>query len=284
MQEVLSFKRLINVLGKNWYEYRKPYLLFFLSVTIFMAGWFIFSLVVFRNQMHMSPGDQAAIYFMGLYVSGCLSASFLFQDFSSKARAFNFLSLPASALEKLCCILFYGVLIFFIVYTAIYFLTDWVAVKIAGNLYSPEWQQSHGITQPYFRFNVASPFSLNADRSIFYAGDNFDLLAAFFPIQACFVLGALYFSKNSIVKTVIILFLLLFLFLTLETRVLFPSMPWGTTSVKSFSAYIIPGADGNELIVAHPSWIRNVVIFAARFLIAPAIWLACYFRIKEKQI
>jgi len=284
MSETLNIKRLTAILGKNWFEYRRTYFLFFLSVGVFLAGWFIFVLVVLRNQMRMSPGDQISIYFMGLFISGCLSGSLLFQDFSSRPRAQNFLSLPASAFEKLFCILFYGVFIFFLAYTAIFFLTDWVAIKVAGKVFSPEWQQFHGIAQPYFKFQVASPFSLNAERSIFYAGDNLDLLAAFFPIQSCFILGALYFSKNSIVKTIIILFALLFLFLTLEIRILLPSLPMGTVEAKTFSVYIIPDTDGNEQIVAHPAWIREAVAFATRFLIAPVIWVACYFRIKEKQI
>jgi hypothetical protein len=284
MSELINFKRLTAVLGKNWFEYRKTYFLFFLSVAIFLAGWFIFVLVVIGNRFSMSPMDQSSLYFIGLYISGCLSGSFLYQDYTTKPRTQNFLTLPASAFEKLSSILFYGVLIFFIVYNLIYFVTDWAAVKIAGKIFSPAWQQSRGIAEPYMRFEVANPMSLNAERSIFYAGDNLDLLAAFFPIQSCFILGALYFSKNSIVKTIIFVFALLFAFLTLETRILLPSMPMGTMEAKVFSAYIIPDADGNEMIVAHPAWIRDAVAFAARFLFAPAIWVACYFRIKEKQI
>ena len=38
----------------------------------------------------------------------------------------------------------------------------------------------------------------DADLFIFYPGDNIDLFTAYFPMQSAFILGAVYFNKNSL--------------------------------------------------------------------------------------
>src|SRR5437868_14427434 len=116
MSQLLDFRRLYCLLNKNWFENRRAYGLFFLTIAAFFIGWFIFILMV-GNPYSFSPNNQAALYFGGLFIAGCLSASSILRDFATRPRKIHYQLLPAATLEKLFCVLFYGMLIFFIGYT-----------------------------------------------------------------------------------------------------------------------------------------------------------------------
>lgn len=280
---LLEFKRLRLLTGRHWLENRKTYLLFFLALAAFLSGWFSFVLAVVQQARLFNLSNQVTIYFFGLFISGILSASFLFQDFSGKARTINYLMIPASSLEKLFCLIFYGVILFFIGYNVVFYLTDFLSLKVAGAIYTPEWQRAHGFNN-YYNFKQANTFSLDPDMYVFYPGDNIDLYTAFFPIQSCFLLGAFYFKKSGLIKTVIVLLLVWLAFIVLESRILFSTMPPNSKVVNAFTAYIVPQPDGYDNIATLPEWIYRTVLFATRFAITPAIWLATYYRLKEKEL
>jgi len=284
MTEVLNLRRLFILISRHWLENRKAYLLFFLSIGVFLMGWFSFLLLVVRKLSLFDESGQATIYFFGLFMAGCLSASFLFQDFSSKPKTSNYLMLPASALEKLLCVLFYGVIIFFLGYSIMFYLTDFAAIKMAKNIYTFDWQKTHGYANYYHTFKNINTFSLNPDMFVFYPGDNIDLYTAFFPIQSTFILGAVYFKKNGFIKTLVVLLSIWLIFLILESRILFQTIPPETRTANAFTAYLIPDAAGNENIVTLPGWVYHTVLFAARFCITPVLWAATYFRLKEKEL
>ena len=157
MSQLLDFRRLYQLLYKNWFENRKAYGLFFLTITAFFIGWFIFILMI-GNPYSFSPNNQATLYFGGLFIAGCLSASFIFRDFTTRPRKIHYQLLPAATLEKLLCVLFYGVLIFFAGYTLIFYVTDYLAIKMANNANTEmfmgrtakaiEWKQRFGIMEP----------------------------------------------------------------------------------------------------------------------------------------
>ncbi len=279
----LNLKRLWLLTGRHWFENRKTYLLFFLALAAFLFGWFSFVLSIVQQARLLNPANQVTMYFLGLFLSGCLSASFLFHDFSSKSRTINYLMIPASALEKLICILFYGVILFFIGYNVVFYIADFLSLKVAGTIYTPEWQNAHGFSN-HLSFRQANTFALDPDMYVFYPGDNIDLYTAFFPIQSCFLLGAFYFKKNGMIKTLIVLLLIWLVFVVLESRILFSSIPPNSRVVNAFTAYIMPQADGYDNIVTLPEWMYHTVLFVTRFAITPAIWLATYFRLKEKEL
>src|SRR4051812_7535440 len=122
MNQVLDIRRLSMLIARHWFENRKAYGLFFLAMTVFLAGWFIFFLVI-GNPHLFEQNNQMIIYFAGLFISGCLSSAFLFRDLNNKAKKITYQLLPAATLEKLLCVLFYGVLLFFIGYTLVFYVT-----------------------------------------------------------------------------------------------------------------------------------------------------------------
>jgi hypothetical protein len=293
MSQFLDFRRLYQLLYKNWFENRKAYGLFFLTVAAFFIGWFIFILMI-GNPYAFATYNQVTLYFGGLFIAGCLSASFIFGDFVTRPRKIHYHLLPAATLEKLLCVLFYGVLIFFVGYTLIFYVTDYLAIKMANNANygtmmahtakAIEWKQRFGITEPLSPATPINVFSRSADLFIFYPGDNIDLFTAFFPIQSAFILGSVYFNKNSFFKTLAVLLLIWLFFFVLEDKLLFPLLPRNSSTSNVFTASVITENTGNETYYTLPFWIGRLMTFLMRFGITPAIWLATYYRLKEKEI
>ena len=293
MGQLLDFRRFYLLLCKQWFENRKSYGLFFLTIAAFFIGWFAFTLMI-GNPRSFGASNQATIYFAGLFIAGCLSASFLIRDFTSKPRQINFHALPAAALEKLLCVLFYGVLIFFIGYNIIFYVTDYLAIKMANTSADAmmmsrtaeaiEWRQRFGLMDGIPHSSPINIFTPSADLFVFYPGDNVDLFTAFFPVQSVFILGSIYFAKNSFFKTLVVLLVIWLLFFILEDKLLFPLLPGNARSSNFVTTCEVPDNNGNETYYTLPFWIGTMMKFAARFLVTPAIWLAAYYRLKEKEI
>ena len=293
MGQMLNIKRLYLLLGKQWFENRKAYVLFFAAVIALLWGWFLFFLMAGSPYL-FDQGNQASIYFAGLFIAGFLSSSFLFADFSSKSKKINYHMLPAAALEKLFCALFYGVLIFFIVYTALFYIADVVAVHMSNNATGAmvsdnstkgmAWRQQYNIGGQWNPAKVANVFSPSADMYIFYPGDNADLFTAFFPIQSTFILGAVYFKKNSFFKTAIVLLAVMMLFFILQAKILFTLLPDTAHTYRLGTLAMMADKNGDEKIYTLPYWVGSVMEFLLKFGLTPALWVATYYRLKETEL
>lgn len=231
---------------------------------------------------------------MGLFISGCLSAAFLIRDFSNKPQKINYLLLPAAAFEKLTCILFYGVFLFFIAYTVIFYATDFFALKMANSTIAGlmtsnsrdalQWRQQFGITQPLNPASMVNVFSPGAGSFIFSPGDNIELFTAFFPLQSAFILGSIYFRKNSLFKTIVALLGCFLLFFIINGKILMPLFPRSSQIFGTFTVLRTFDGDGTERIYSLPSWIGQTAGFLVTYLITPVLWLATYYRLKENEI
>lgn len=293
MFKTINAKRLYLLAIKQWFENRKAYMLFFLAITALLSGWFIFFLMAGSPYL-FAQDNQLVIYFGGLFVAGCLSASFLFNDFIAKPRKINFHLLPAAAIEKLLCALFYGVLVFFIAYTAIFYLTDTLAVNLSNNAtgamlrdhseHAMHWKQQFGITNQWYNTKVVNVFNPSAEMFIFYPGDTMDIFTAYFPIQSAFILGAVYFKKNGFFKTIVALLLIFLVFFIIESKLLFPLLPDAVKTLRVGTIAELTDKNGNEKIYTLPFWIGSVMGFLLKFALTPALWAATYYRLKETEI
>jgi RsiW-degrading membrane proteinase PrsW (M82 family) len=133
MNQVFDFKRWILLVGKHWSENQKKYLLSLAAIVALLVIWYSFVLLVERHNPY--PEEmQVATYYIGMAIAGCLFGSLFFSEAASGPKAMHFLSVPASALEKLLVGLLFGVVLFFICYTSIFYLVDFIMVKIANGL------------------------------------------------------------------------------------------------------------------------------------------------------
>src|SRR5688572_26793539 len=160
-------------LKKYAFENRKAYLFLFLAVAAFLILWLGLHLN-FNNPYLFAERTQAMYYFVVLFLGGCLSSGVLFSELGSKPRAIHYLLTPASTLEKFLCGLFFGVFVFFVGCSGIFYIINFIAVQIANYKYGTDWQ-------------VINLLTLDKYPNIFMDGPLTDIFYIFFPIQAIFI-------------------------------------------------------------------------------------------------
>ena len=171
-------------------------------------------------------GIQTMTYYTGLMIVGAIYASTIFAEFGSKAQGIAWLSVPASALEKLLCALLFSVVLFFVLFTVVFFIVDFPMVQVANGLIARQhrvWPGGYPIA-PDRVYNVL----------VGLPGDTVDndyhlLLMAFFMLQSVFILGSIYFSRYAFIKTAVAVMTFLLLFTLVQSRVVEPLLPNGWT-------------------------------------------------------
>lgn len=277
MNQTFSMNRWGLLLGKHWSENRKKYTLGMVAIASLLALWYGFMILV-------GPGVQADVqaptYFVGLFVIGCIFASLLFADLSDKPKGISYLSVPASHLEKLLCNLLFGVIVFFIVYLVIFYLITMPMLALSNAVKAAKWK-SNELNYPFSKEELINVFSFGKSR-----GEDFFyyLHLAFFAVQSAFILGSVYFTRFSFIKTIIsllVVWLLLFLFVA---KVLNPLMPDGNYFNGITSWSLGHGEESGYKIVMLPAWVDSTLLFLFKFTLAPLFWITTYFRLKEKEI
>lgn len=277
MNQTFSINRWGLLLGKHWSENRKKYTLGMVAIASLLALWYGFMILV-------GPGVQADVqaptYFVGLFVIGCIFASLLFADLSDKPKGISYLSVPASHLEKLLCNLLFGVIVFFIVYLVIFYLITMPMLALSNAVKAAKWK-SNELNYPFSKEELINVFSFGKSR-----GEDFFyyLHLAFFAVQSAFILGSVYFTRFSFIKTIIsllVVWLLLFLFVA---KVLNPLMPDGNYFNGITSWSLGHGEESGYKIVMLPAWVDSTLLFLFKFTLAPLFWITTYFRLKEKEI
>lgn len=294
MTQSFDARRWWLLVGKHWSENRKKYTLSLIAIAGLLLLWFV--VVLFTDRRSIVTDLQIQTYYTGLFVVGCFYASMLFADLGSKTRGLNYMVVPASHLEKLLCALFYGVIVFFVCYTAIFYLADFIMIKAGNAMVYSRWLKNHAagdvfVPQKVFNIFCTPGWHENQPGFIYY------LLLFYFALQAAFILGSIYFAKFSFIKTVIAL-LLTGLFLAFFIgKVITGILPPGSYhhSITSYETYTVKqtaSGDGvmiysdaaTDKLVTIPEWIGDVLLFLLKYAFAPLFWLATYYRLKEKEI
>jgi hypothetical protein len=237
---------------------------------------------------------QLGTYYFGLSVVGCLYGSMLFAELASKSKGINFLSVPASNLEKLLCALLYGVVFFFIAYTLIFYIVDIPMLKLSNAIAFSHWERTHVASNTFEPGKVMNVFVL-PDRGAGVPNVFFYFLLAYFAIQSAFILGSVYFPKFSFIKTIIALLLISLAFAFILGKIIQPIMPHGSyykgiTSYRIFhmtelsTGGTVVSDDDADKIVSLPSWINDVLIALVKYAFAPLFWIVTFYRLKEKEI
>jgi len=259
--------RTIRYLRKYSFENAKSNILLFLSLAAFLVLW-LGVYLNFTNPFLFREGAQAAYYFVTLFLSGCLSSGLLFSDFGSKSRAINFLLLPASALEKFLVSLFFGVAVFFIGCSSIFWMVDLVVVNIANYKYDTQWE-------------VINLFRLDTYPNVFFDGPLTDIFFMFFPIQALFILCSVFFNKHGLFKAIVAMGLL-WVILIAVFLVVQHLLPVGI--LHDGDTYEVIEADGDNKLIALPVWLTVIASLSYKFLLTPMLWTVAFFKLKEKEL
>ena len=266
---------------RHWVENRKRYGLAMLAMGGLLAAWFGFIVSVERF-VPLDAFDQYAAYYWGLYFVGCLYASTIFSELSSKAQGINWLSVPASQLEKLLCAVFFCMLLFFVSYSLLFYLVDIPMVRLAGHIIESGHRIYPGTlirvvpTEVLNVFNGAGLPQMERDTHVFIYG--------FFSVQAAFMLGSVYFPRYSFIKTIIAVLLLMLVTVVFITKGVQGHLPphWRMDGlvqwIQSKDMFV------QSALVRLPFGIEKILNFLLMFGTPVMLLLITYFRLKEKEV
>jgi len=275
--DTFSFHRWRLLVAKHWSENYRRYLLFLLAIGGLLLAWFSFILMISQLTL-VDTFMQFSAYFAGLYLVGCFYASWLFADLNSSQGGIGFLALPASHLEKLLCALFFGVLLFFIGYTLVFYLVDIPMLRLSNSIlikYPRNYQGTSVQIPPGPLYNVFHNQAFIPETRTFLAG--------FFSAQALFFLGSVYFTRWTLIKSVIVGLLCLLVFVIIDTRLINFFLPSGWHDV--FFLWIHNDADQHpSQYIRLPHTTEKILnIFIA--VCAPLfLWIITWQRLKEKEV
>ncbi|OQP66722.1 hypothetical protein [Niastella populi] len=276
MNSYFDLNRWFLYISKHWNENKKKYLISLAAIGGLLVLWFSFLMIV--NRRHPMQEDmQVVAYYVGLYLTGCLYASMIFQELSDSSKGISYLLLPASLLEKLLTAILFGVVLYFVCYTVVFYAVDFIMVKASNGIVSNIYEKEHlGRFTPQEVANVFVTTRVN--------GDNFYIiiLLIYFTVQSIFLLGSVYFSKYSYIKTLVwglIVFLVLVFF---QHKIIASFMPHG--GFFNSTVYRVFDHEKGELNINIPAWIGIVGLYLIKYSLPPLLWIASYFRLKEKEV
>ena len=278
--QYFSFSRFRQLVALHWGSQKKLYLLAVPAIAGLLIVWGVF-LLFMNNYNPLDDGMQAFTYYWGLGLVGCLYSSTIFAEFDNKAHGIAWLAVPASTLEKLLCGLLFSCVVVFLGFTLIFYLIDIPLVKIGNELI----ERQHRVWLGGYPIGPNPVWSLWSG----LPGDNFDsqlhgLLVLYFILQALFALGSVYFERYAFVKTIIAFMVFLLLFLVLEKQVMAHIPPHGWNRYTLSNDWITNGDTLRVKEVRVSVWITGPLGLLVLLGIPPLIWIATYFRIKEKQV
>lgn len=283
MNQSFDFGRWWLLIAKHWYENQRKYLLSLVAIAGLLLGWF--ALVIFSDPFSpVSPNIQFGTYYFGLFLIGCLYASMLFVELASGSKGINYLSVPASHLEKTICALLYGVIIFFVTYTLLFYLVELPMIKLSDAIAHAHWNKLAFRSGKFHGAEVINVF-LMPNRPSGVPNIFFYFLLGYFAIQAAFILGSIYFPKFSFIKTVIALLMVSLVLLFIVAQVFHVLMPAGSFyhGLTSYNFYTNDDYSAGK-VVQLPEWVDSALEFIVKYSFAPILWITTYFRLKEKEI
>ncbi len=261
MSQTINFQRLLKLIRKHGIENGRAHLMSMLAMfgcqAIFIAFW----------ATAMGPEYQEVFlyifYACGLIIAGSVFSSMAFSFLGDKPKGIYWLGVPASHLEKLITIIFYYAILFFLLYTAGFFLLKMIAVT-------------------YIKGHSGYTFIPMVRRQGF-ARVLPDFLYGYLSFQAFYMMGSVYFAKLSFVKTTLTGVAVIIGFIIFN-KLLMDSLDEGF--VWSFPNILdLNGRDASNVKVYSLSSTANeIVSWTHRLIWAPLFLVTTWFRLKEKQI
>ena len=276
MNAVFDWKRWMLYLGKHWNENKKRYLLSLAAIGGLLILWYSFLMIVDPDNP-MGQRMQIVTFYVGLFLTGCLFASTMFNDLSNGPKAIHYLLTPASAMEKLLTAIVFGVVLFFISYTAVFYVIDFIMLKISNGVVSTYLERMHHAPKPPQQLLNVFESDVRGDEFLFY------ILLIFFAVQSIFLLGSVYFVKNQYIKT-LISGLVVFLFMVFFIHKLLGSFMPDGGFYQPFTVYRIYNSDQGDVMIQLPEWLSSILLFITKYTLAPALWVVAYVRLKEKEV
>ncbi|PSL33499.1 hypothetical protein [Chitinophaga ginsengisoli] len=214
------------------------------------------------------------LYFIGMFMTGLIFTSLSFSELGNKPHGIDYLLLPASQLEKYLSTLLVTTIGFQLIYHFAFYLAylgiDAILIWHNGQHLKNDLHLAFDETPMVYFYHI------------------------WFFAQAVMLLGAIYFQKYSLIKTVFLfaVFILSLYFLnTLFSYAFFGSRISRWDAHFPFVGInVILGENPSEHVprtdkfLMLPANVRDGLLFSAKYLVAPMLWTLGYMRLRDKEM
>lgn len=264
MQNTFSFSRLWLLIKKQWFDNARLYLLSVMALVGILIITFTIWWLVNKQDHYFNENSTYAIFFVTLFIAGLIFSSTTFNMLGDKPKGIYWLSVPATPLEKLGTGFFYS----FIVFPTVYITSFWLIKHFTFFM---------------VELNPANVIERTRPDNVFIKQVAPNLFYCFFALQALFMLGSVYFERAAFIKTILIIFFIGLLFVLYTQFIAHNFFPqnFGFRGAETFRVY---ENDQPPRIYQLPGWFVTVLMPLTKFIWAPVLLAATYFRLKEKEI
>ena len=248
-----SFTRIINLIVRYAAIHGKSFITIISAIS---GGILLISWLSNIGKPETDYNTMVYLFYVAVFISGFWFSSYIFSELHKPSKAYKYLTLPASNIEKL--------------------VSSWLISSVGTVVISFIF-----INLTSLALAVLCKFIFGIDFKLLYINEDYrfwEIILKFIILQPLFLSGAIVFSKNNFFKT--ILWLLLFAFTMALVSFLFTYL-------------ILPGefrfqSNSFEDIPALIDFFEGPVVKASEFVltyvIGPFFLIVSYFKLKESEI
>lgn len=252
----MNLTTVFYLLKRQLKEQYKMYLIG--GVVLFGLLSFMF-LLVHHWRDSFAGAVQNGVFLIGLFVSGGVFTSSMFQELSVPSKGIWLLGIPATQAEKVVSAILLSAFAFLVAYVGIFYLVDGGYVLLT------------------YRHYQNGPLNL-------FKNDFYGFFFTYFLFNGIMLLGSVYFTKHSFIKTLLALILGL-VFLHYINNYLLEAIT-GVASVTSstpFGGFQFEH-QGENIYVTLPEKSDAVSSFCIRVILPLVLWGITWLRFTEKEI
>jgi hypothetical protein len=257
MNKTFNAKRFGRLFIKHSTEHYKSYGMSLVAMigVMLLGGGFL----VYMTGARMDKGNQEIMFMMILLLAGTMFTSTIFADLGDKKKAIPWLLLPASHFEKFLVAWIYSFIVFIIIYTLSFYIVALFILSIKpleGN--QPEM------------FTISSNHVLQ-------------LYLVYAFLHSVAIYGAVYFEKLHFIKTAFAFFISLCI-LILMNKILLGIMVGRNVEAAPPFNNLRFSEKGQFYDISPSPGQHSINIDYLLTVLAVILWVAAYFRLKEKQV
>jgi hypothetical protein len=257
MNKIFNPARFGKLFVKHTTEHYKGYLMALaVLIGVMVLGG---SFMVYMIDAPLNHSNQSALFLVILLIAGTIYTSTIFADLGEKKKSIAYLTLPATHFEKYLVAWLYSFLVFLLIYAISFFLVALFLVNI-----------KHVSGQAEGVINLLQKQYLQMG-----------LVYAF--LHAIAFWGAICFNKLHFIKTGFIFFISLGL-LILYNKVVLTAMIGRNVDVSPPFGSLRFSDAGRQVEITLPDARDNPMLTFLVLGLTLVIWIAAYYRLKEKQV
>lgn len=240
-------------------QFKENYNIYGIGMLV-LSGFLAFMFLIIHHWRDSFSGAvQHGVFLIGLFISGGLVSSSMFQEFSHTPSSIWLLSIPIKHSEKLISSILISVCFFLIGYLIIFYCIDIAYLLVSGTF------------QPDAIFNPLE--------------DGFYQFFFWYLIcNGIILLGSVVFTRYSLIKTLLagIIFFIVFNSInTLMLEFLIPDMSVISSSAFDSFQFIHQGENIKVFLPEHADVISSIFV---RGMLPVSIWFVVWLKLKEKQV